>query len=618
MCKICRLVFSLVCCVLLFACCMKNSIKTDKIALVEIKPIENENLSENIYENMDAISEVRSYPFSVPILVLADNQIHDIFNMYAFFYRTNLADDIAGCAIRPPILDFFNYNGILLSKALENYDKPNRLILHLGDAADMSTANELYNFFELMNKCGSTWFMAPGNHDGFYYGMSNPFKFGKEWEKASTDIFRSQADADTKNNIGGQLTKDRFVASYLAALILQPNAPWAETLKSELDVNIKDLRFNKETYCDVVSQIYNNDIKYNNQEIYEKEIDFSKIKNSRLDKLKFHINRNDIMRGQSYIMQSLKINDNLDNISQNVYIIVLDTSSYKSWRTVFHPFIPWSWLSNEYNAGVWGEIGKDQACVMKSWTDSYSKDSKWILAGHHPYKSIKMSKNVKEAFNVTLNKGKLPYFISAHTHSGNIFRHDDKFTEINVGSIVDYPMEYRDFQLRIDSISNVHIQSNHYSLINSFLSTYKDQPNYIINSSYLDYMNSNGNSREIEIVIKTMILDVITDILNQMKNEGLCGSCEKEFKLVEDSKKVINRLKGVPSHQIRFDNELEELQAYLLELNEIIRDSKFLESEVGEYYAMKHSCFASKAEHDVNGRISKRRVNKLRLGKATR
>jgi hypothetical protein len=107
---------------------------------------------------------------SRPVWLVADNQIHNLYGEPIPLLRTGLADRLVEWAIRSVQLDF--YGEYLLRWFLERRAsaEPVHPVIHLGDASDISCTGEFERFLEIMRLAKGGWVMAPGNHDGFFYG----------------------------------------------------------------------------------------------------------------------------------------------------------------------------------------------------------------------------------------------------------------------------------------------------------------------------------------------------------------------------------------------------------------------------------------------------------------
>ena len=135
-------------------------------------------------------------------LLVSDCQFHNLLSK-ALPERNLSAESLASTAIRPPQLDLFARD--VMEWILDEGAGDAEVTLHLGDALDLACEGELMDFLEVMDASPRPWFMAPGNHDFFYFGVYDPTD-RELWEEA---CFRA----------GTPLTKDRFVRLYVAALL---------------------------------------------------------------------------------------------------------------------------------------------------------------------------------------------------------------------------------------------------------------------------------------------------------------------------------------------------------------------------------------------------------------
>jgi hypothetical protein len=82
------------------------------------------------------------------------------------------ADTSVGAAMRPPQLELWGL--AILDFVLKQPKRP-RIVVHLGDAANISCRGEFARFKDLMNlnltdQHGGVWLMSPGNHDSLVMG----------------------------------------------------------------------------------------------------------------------------------------------------------------------------------------------------------------------------------------------------------------------------------------------------------------------------------------------------------------------------------------------------------------------------------------------------------------
>ena len=128
---------------------------------------------------------------------------------------------------------------------------------------------------------------------------------------------------------------------------------------------------------------------------------------------------------------------------QSFAAILLDTTQYQEPPTL----IP-SPLHSRSNAGLRGELLDEQLKILEDWL-KLGRNSKQItvLMGHHPY--INLNKNARNAIDHFREKERVILYVSAHTHAGQyIVQGSDRDTwlELNIGSILDWPAEFRTMQ----------------------------------------------------------------------------------------------------------------------------------------------------------------------------
>jgi hypothetical protein len=145
---------------------------------------------------------------------------------------------------------------------------------------------------------------------------------------------------------------------------------------------------------------------------------------------------------ESYVVQWI---DLTVRPSFPVGAILLDTASYG-----FRPAL----LPPHRNAGLTGDITPEQVSQVECWLAGADPSTTWALMGHHPFDALTRSGRTLLDELRTLIGCRL--YVSAHTHSGRYIVHGkpdddrapdledpDAWIELNVGSILDWPQEYR-------------------------------------------------------------------------------------------------------------------------------------------------------------------------------
>lgn len=467
---------------------------------------------------------------SAKIYLLSDNQRHELLGGGANWFRNALSDRyVANVAIRPPQLDLFGQD--FIREALGLVDG---FVLHLGDACDVSNTGEFGRFAWDMRLAPKGWVMAPGNHDGFFFGNSSRTKEDliREWDETGEayDIngtsFKSRA-----------MQKDRYVSYYLAALILQDGV-WSGQLARALDaeehyvawtdrkksVDGEAASFNDfwaalEALEDAIYSGYETNSE-NTYFTFELPAPHSPVGHPHLRRVAWQIDKVEVWR--SFILQEVDISDS-GTADDPISILVLDTSQYGVQPSIDHG-IP-SGIANTITfgnidfqmAGKHGNILDAQESAARKFTNAMQAEGRrWILASHHPYSDL--GRATPTRFNGLREPGGIPVTLSAHTHSGEIRLNLDKerenhFLEINVGSLLDSPIEFRDLQIhrvndRIAVSSNRQIMENRLrekGLLAGQLPGYRPSPGDA--DYFLDYRDgAQFDHDETDFQVKRLIL----------------------------------------------------------------------------------------------------------------
>jgi len=322
------------------------------------------------------------------LVLVADNQLNHLYGEPVWL-RNQLFDHVVNVTIRPVQQDLFGQD---ILKWILNYygnKKKGSAIVHLGDGTNMACMGEFSSFREIMNTAENPWYMLPGNHDAYLLGNLHTNK--DWWENACV---RAQ----------GPLSKDRFVEEYLMHLATQHPVlgKFIESHKKE-------------------------------GEWHRKPED-----SGLLNRVAWEIDKEHPYR--SYVIQELDIARSDSEIP--LYAILMDSAQFKNAPSLL-PAPPLS-----YNAGISGSFLPGQSDIVESWLKESSLAKKMtILMVHHPYASlIKASKN---AIDNLRSKYSIPLYVSGHTHHGEYFVRggDNGWLELNVGSTVDWPIEFRTLQV---------------------------------------------------------------------------------------------------------------------------------------------------------------------------
>lgn len=404
---------------------------------------------------------------SARIYLVSDNQRHELLGGGANWFRNATSDYFTKVAIRPAQLDLFGQD--LLREALATIDG---FVIHLGDACDISNTGEFGRFAWDMRTAPQGWAMAPGNHDGFFFGNSSRTRENliKEWDESGESY---ELNGTSFTSVAMQ--KDRYVSYYLAALILQ-EASWSGQLARAVNLESRytswlqrsraataenPLSFD-EYWAELVAlqdEIYNATEYKNDGTFYTFELadDYMSIGKPHVRRISWLINKDKVW--QSFLLQEVDISaaSAATGATEPVSVLLVDTAHYGIQPSLDHG-LP-SGIANFVTrggfdfqmAGVHGNILDSQALAANRMVSAMRAEGRrWMVASHHPYSDLGRATPPK--FNDIRDPGGIPVTLSGHTHSGEIRVNIDKirkqnFLEINVGSILDSPVEFRDLQV---------------------------------------------------------------------------------------------------------------------------------------------------------------------------
>jgi hypothetical protein len=315
---------------------------------------------------------------SRPIDLIADNQQFHIGGL-AYLFRSGYIDkSFSASDVRVPQQDLFG--GALLQLAA-GFNQGRFPAVHLGDALDVSCADEWASFVGIMN-ARETWFFTPGNHDGYFFGNFANAWFG-QWRPA--------CDGSRPIN------KTEIILAYLShlqryapAVAATPGGDW----------------------------VCADACKY-------------------LRKVSWRVQREEFWR--SFIVQELDLS--LPGRPRGVSLILIDTSTYAKAPALLTA----SEASKlRLAAGELGSLGAEQTAVIEAWTTSARNEGRVvILAGHHHYAAL--DKAGRATLASLHDSGRMASYLSAHTHRGQYFVNPGSKTswlETNIGSILDYNPEF--------------------------------------------------------------------------------------------------------------------------------------------------------------------------------
>ena len=344
------------------------------------------------------------------VMLVADCQFHNLYSK-ALPERDLSTKEVVPTAIRAPQLDLFSPD--VLKWVLRNGAPDSDVILHLGDALDLACENEFYQFLGVMKQAGKPWFMAPGNHDFFYFGNYEP-RHEDLWESAC-------------HGGGKPLHKDRFIRLYVSVILRQDDdgvAALAKALNVEPDPN--------KPLTEVASKL---------PEAYDWKAPFET--KGFLKRISWKIDSERPWR--SYILQQIDVTKP-GNEAYDARVFLMDSCQYSRRPE----FIPNGWRSYPvpYNCGLTGEMLPDQLRRLRAWIEDRGNRRGDVIMCHHPFEHL--APRSRSSLGWLWREKNLGMMVSAHTHKGYFAHHDlggdgDEI-ELNIGSTTDWPMEWRTLQ----------------------------------------------------------------------------------------------------------------------------------------------------------------------------
>ena len=353
-------------------------------------------------EKNQQFNKSKSTSLKYPVILIGDNQFNNIYTNPTI-WRNYYADKLTKVSIRPPQLDIFSPE--LFNWTLNEHNIKNRYFVHLGDGLNIACLNEWGRFQKslLDNVDNHRFVMAPGNHDFFWYGVTagQGRTIKRDWAIACDNSYPIEnADA----NESKRFTKGKFINHYLAYIPI--NYP------KDTTGEYRDNRKNA-----FVERIFVQRFPTENDEY------------------------------SSFLLQSINIPT---KSSKKLKGLVIDTANYEGRPLNFLGYFS---IGGHKNPGEMAEIGKKQKSMIESWSREYSKrKEEFIIFGHHPLKEFDEKQRAWLMSLIDKNPYALGY-ISAHTHLGYV--EDRAITEVNVGSITDYPNEIRTLENSKSKVSSI-------------------------------------------------------------------------------------------------------------------------------------------------------------------
>lgn len=567
---------------------------------------ENLDHDPNFYQD---ISSAEKDKIKDSILLTADLQLH---YLYGYVPTRFAISNKISPSIRPIASDLYaplNFNNII--KSYQNKISNGKVII-LGDAIDISCDWEASRFFNLMED-KINWVLAPGNHDSVYVGSN---------EK------KSREESCFTEKGGGNFEKNKFILLYLNALAKQGENKGVDSSFLKFKECFSSInRNNNDNSCIQLSlgrkdSEGNNCFVFNNNLLnsYAANINCGKVKdddgisnlrnlitnqgwwknkddNGFLQDVFWYINPEFPI--YSFILQRVK----LDN---NKYALLIDTNNPQSQRGFEKYLIKYNaansanMLHNQIyaatlimNGEVGGEVDYPPSVIKK-----VSKQ-KHVLMSHHPlidytgHSRLGLSQRFsRNSLCILASVGNITEAYTAHTHKpqekifyeinslcslkkNRDFFKNKHIVEINIGSMIDFPLEYV-------LLSNIDDKKYRINLSNYFESICREKEadwrvksgNYL----YYDMHHKLRKTFRAKWTYKNTVIMALGYYLKELdpKYSFVTVQGDYPFGLNSDSQ-LINKIQEIQG-EISRSNKISEINKYTHQLIEI--DNFFFKRKV--------------------------------------
>jgi len=392
---------------------------------------------------------------SQAVALLADSEIRYLYG----------APEGGGATGRPVQLDYYARDLLEWHLHRAGVGTP---VVHLGDAVDLSCAQELRVFeakMKTVNEGGAPWFLVPGSHDGYLHGERDAAR--EDWNAACG------SNMDPAN---GAMNKADFVEGYLRALVAERDKdgcpfPDLEALGRAISLGgLRDLHCAEQGPKAAARAVSLDGAasgpkprraaravsldgaasgpKPRRAARASKAGDLAipdegcflppEGPTSMLRAIAWRVDRAEPWR--SFVVQSLRLT--VSKLGREATAILLDTSAYEDRPTGRSAF--------GVNAQATGDLVDEQIEIVHRFATEQAATPRAIvlLFGHHPIESL--TKGARRKASEIVDNYRVPLYVSAHTHAGSWRSHDSDGTawmELNVGSTTDFPSEQRSLQL---------------------------------------------------------------------------------------------------------------------------------------------------------------------------
>lgn len=338
-------------------------------------------------------------------------------------------------------------------------------VVFLGDVLDVSCASEFERFAETLRRLDRPWVIAPGNHDGFFMGVSLPSQWRRQvglglraWDTRCTRQ-RDLVGKKTAEQHAMAFTKQHYIDAYLRLLAADRGvvpADWAGNPGVPASMRaclLEKLGKGKSGRCTLAADQHSGeagqllDIRWRGAHpapgpLCPKQCGFPD------------------RAPQAMLLQLVYLGTTTDG--QHLKLLLLDTANYPSAPTDLLTMT----RKLRSNPGTTAGIEEAQWKEITRVVNALAPGDRLLLAGHHPLADWQLERKGNPlrgrlttlAQTIGERTGQPVIYLSAHTHTGYAVHHrDPDIIEINIGSLIDWPISYRTLELLEDGASAPHL-----------------------------------------------------------------------------------------------------------------------------------------------------------------
>lgn len=352
------------------------------------------------------------------LILLADAQINENHGRPTFwqskFAQLKLQQAVARRSVQQTV-----FSDVLLAETVKHAKAIDHApVIFLGDAMNMSCRSEYDRFTAAMNSAGTDWIALPGNHDGFYSGVTQPRT--AETHKGKIPFF-----------FDPRYGRDRSAWEWVclpSSLLPKSVASGASASEPSLPLGVVELYTQSVLARFPGSQIGATTLPAGCD---EKTWSNGVLRNIAWCSTNGELGSRPPWR--AFVVQRLTIG----SPDKPVSVILLDSSVYGK-----EPCFIWC-----SDVGVVGGLGAEQRGIVQTWLeDDFASGRPTLIMAHHPISDWNDDRTDKTWLEKYVSDGKVSLVVSAHTHDGCV-RDPFKgnlagFRELNISSIIDFPASY--------------------------------------------------------------------------------------------------------------------------------------------------------------------------------